>query len=89
MQIVGPIVTREGGYAFDCWTPGEGLSRGYPYRRIGDARYARNIEIRSHDGRTAGRVVCSTLDEFASALAERQLMPFGANAYGSPAEMSR
>jgi hypothetical protein len=40
---------EEGGYAFDCWTPEEGLSRGYTYGRIDDARYARNIEIRSRN----------------------------------------
>ena len=48
MQIVlGPVVARKGGYAFDCWTPEEGLSPGYTSGRIEDARYARNIEIRS------------------------------------------
>jgi hypothetical protein len=26
--VVGPVVTRKGGYAFDCWTPEEGFSRG-------------------------------------------------------------
>src|SRR5207344_873132 len=40
---------RKGGYAFDCWTPEEGLSRGYTYGRIDDARYARNIEIKSRN----------------------------------------
>ena len=35
---------RKGGYSFDCWTPEEGLSRGYTYGRIEDARYARNVE---------------------------------------------
>jgi hypothetical protein len=47
MQIVfGPVLTRKGGYAFDCWTREEGLSRGYAYGRIEDAHYARNVEIR-------------------------------------------
>ena len=50
MQIVlGPVLTRKGGYAFDCWTPEKGLSRGYIYGRIEDAHYARNVEIRSSD----------------------------------------
>jgi hypothetical protein len=41
MQIVvGPVLTRQGGYAFDCWTPERGLSRGYAYGRIEDAYYA-------------------------------------------------
>ena len=42
--VIGPILTRDGGYAFDSWTPEEGLSRGYAYRRIEDAHYARKAE---------------------------------------------
>ena len=43
--LIGPILLHEGCYAFDLWTPQEGLSRGYPYRRLEDAHYARNVEI--------------------------------------------
>src|SRR5690348_9586430 len=66
MQIVlGPVLTRKGGYAFDCWTPEEGLSRGYTYGRIEDAHYARNIEIRSRNKlRSDQTIACSTVDEF-------------------------
>ena len=66
MQIVlGPVLTRNGGYAFDCWTPEEGLSRGYTYGRIEDAHYARNIEIRSRNNRSSDQTIgCSTVDEF-------------------------
>ena len=68
--VVGPIVTRDGGFAFDSWTPGQGLSRGYPYWRIEDANYARKAQIRSGAGSVAGPLVaCSTLDEFTSVLA--------------------
>jgi hypothetical protein len=28
--VVGPVITRKGGYAFDCWTAQTGLSRGFP-----------------------------------------------------------
>ena len=57
---------EEGGYAFDRWTPEEGLSRGYTYGRIEDAHYARNIEIRSRNkGRSDQTIACSTVDEFA------------------------
>jgi hypothetical protein len=43
MQIVvGPVLTRKGGYAFDCWTPEQGLSPGYTYGRVEDAHYARS-----------------------------------------------
>src|SRR5256886_17209438 len=66
MQIVvGPVLTRKGGYAFDCWTPEDGLSRGYIYGRIEDAHYARNVEIRSGcKGHSDQTIACSTADEF-------------------------
>ena len=65
MQIVlGPVLTRNGGYAFDCWTPEEGLSRGYTYGRIEDAHYARNVEIRSRNNGSSDQTICSTVDEF-------------------------
>ncbi len=71
--VVGPILLKEGCYAFDLWTPEEGLSRGYAYRRIEDAHYARNVEIRSHRrGRSGPAVACSTLDEFTLTVAERE-----------------
>ena len=70
--VVGPILTKEGGYAFDIWTPEEGLSCGYAYRRIEDAHYARNAEIRSRKrGWPLAALACNTLDEFTSAVAER------------------
>jgi hypothetical protein len=64
--VVGPVLSREGGFAFDSWTPGEGIGRGYTYRRIGDAYYARNVEIKSRKKGYSDRLVvaCSTVDEF-------------------------
>jgi|SRR6516225_8039582 hypothetical protein len=71
--VVGPILMKKGSYAFDLWTPEEGLSRGYAYCRIEDAHYARNAEIRSRGrGRSGAAVACSTLDEFTLAIAERE-----------------
>ena len=71
--VVGPILTKEGGYAFDIWTPEEGLSCGFAYRRIEDAHYARNAEIRARKrGRPLSALTCDTLDEFTSAVAERE-----------------
>jgi hypothetical protein len=70
--VVGPILTKEGGYAFDIWTPEEGLICGYAYRRVEDAHYARNAEIRSRNrGRSFPTLTCNTLDEFTAAVAER------------------
>jgi len=71
--LVGPILLKEDGYAFDLWTPEEGLSRGYAYRRIEDAHYARNVELRSRRrARSSPVVACGTLDEFILAIAERE-----------------
>ncbi len=70
--VVGPILMKQGCYAFDLWTPDEGLSRGYAYRRIEDAHYARNAEIRSRGRRPGATLVCATLEEFTGAVAERE-----------------
>jgi hypothetical protein len=68
MQIVvGPVLTRKGGYAFDCWTPEQGLSPGYTYGRVEDAHYARQVEIRSPKQGPSNNyktIACSTVDEF-------------------------
>ena len=66
MQIVvGPVLTREGGCAFDCWTPQHGLSRGYAYGRIEDAYHARNVELRSRKkGYSDHMIACNTVDDF-------------------------
>jgi hypothetical protein len=66
--IVGPVLTSGGGYSFDAWTPETGLSRSYAYRRVEDAYYARKAEIRSQKN-GAPIVICSTVNEFALALA--------------------
>lgn len=70
--IVGPILLKQGCYAFDVWTPEEGLSRGYGYRRIEDAHYARNAEIKSRRRQPDAMLVCATLEEFTTAVAERE-----------------
>jgi hypothetical protein len=70
--IVGPILLKQGCYVFDLWTAEEGLSRGYGYRRIEDAHYARNAEIKSRRRQPDAMVVCATLEEFTTAVAERE-----------------
>jgi hypothetical protein len=63
--VVGPVRTRKGGYAFDCWMPEQGLSPGYTYGRAEEAHYARNVEIRSlKQGCLDKTIACSTVDEF-------------------------
>ena len=44
--VIGPVLRRADGYGFDIWNAGNGVTRGYPYRRIEDAHYARKAEIR-------------------------------------------
>jgi hypothetical protein len=67
--ILGPVLTRAGGYVFDAWTPERGLSRGYVYPRIEDAYYARKAEIRTPGKGYAGRIVaCNTVDEFVQSM---------------------
>jgi hypothetical protein len=64
-MVVGPVLTRNGGYAFDSWTPEQGLSPGYTYDRVEDAHYARKVEIRSpKEGCSHKAIACSTVDEF-------------------------
>jgi hypothetical protein len=70
--VVGPVLTKDGGYSFESWTPEIGLSQSYAYRRVEDAHYARKAEIRSRKT-GAPLVICGTVDEFASALAGQYL----------------
>jgi len=63
--VVGPILMKQGCYAFDLWTPEEGLSRGFAYRRVEEAHYAHNVEIRSRrQARLEPAIACTTVDEF-------------------------
>jgi hypothetical protein len=63
--VIGPVLRGADAYRFDTWTAGKGVTRGYPYRRIEDAHYARNAEIEaSAQGRFPSAIVCQTLDEF-------------------------
>jgi hypothetical protein len=63
--VIGPVLMRANGYSFDTWTAGKGVTRSYPYRRIEDAHYARNAEIKASAQRRAlSAIVCQTLDEF-------------------------
>jgi hypothetical protein len=73
--VIGPVLARSGGYRFDLWIAGKGLNPGYPCRRIEDAHYARNTEIRtSGQDRASGAVVCETLEEFVAKTAKREML---------------
>src|SRR5260370_28515861 len=63
--VIGPVLKRADGYEFDTWTAGKEVARGYRYRRIEDAHYARNADIKaSAQARAPAAIVCQTLDEF-------------------------
>ena len=63
--VIGPVLRRAVGCGFDIWDAGKGVTRGYPYRRIEDAHYARKAEIKAlAQGRAVAAIVCQTLDEF-------------------------
>jgi hypothetical protein len=63
--IFGPVMAREGGYAFDAWTPEHGIRHGYIYRRIEDAYYDRKAGLRCPgQGQALPIVACNTVDEF-------------------------
>jgi len=67
--VIGPVLARAGGYAFDSWTPEDGLSCGYIYRRVEDAHYARSVEIRSRKKQcTCQTIACSTVGEFCKSI---------------------
>ena len=63
--LIGPILSRHDGYAFDTWTRAAGLSRGFGYRRIEDAYYARKAAF-ADETRAGGpgALLCNTLDAF-------------------------
>ena len=69
--IVGPVLARNGGYAFDTWEQSAGLRPGFTYRRLEDARYARNAAL---NGARSGRraVECGTLDQFIAATSRHE-----------------
>jgi hypothetical protein len=67
--IIGPVLARAGLYAFDSWTPAAGFRRGFGYRRIDDAYYARNAEL------TGGALACNTLDAFVAEMQSAAAQP--------------
>jgi hypothetical protein len=73
--VIGPVLRRADGYEFDIWTAGKGVTRGYPYRRIEDAHYARKAEIKAlAQGRAVAATVCQTLDDFIAKSTGREML---------------
>lgn len=63
--LVGPIVSRRGGFAFDTFAAGHGVKPGFCYRTIDQAHYDRRVTL-SGSHFTAGRQieVCESASEF-------------------------
>jgi hypothetical protein len=85
--VIGPVLSRADGYAYDTWAAGKRVTRSYRYRRIDQAYYAWNAEIKtSAQGRGPAAIVCQTLDDLIAnstgyeMLAATVWEPFGAAA---------
>jgi hypothetical protein len=66
--LLGPVLYRQGGYAYDRFTVEDGLSRSYSYRTIEEAIYDRKVTLRG-----VSMVGCATSDVFETKCAE--MMP--------------
>jgi hypothetical protein len=63
--LLGPIVSRNGGFAFDTFTNAVGTTPGFTYRRVEQAKYDRNatmLGLRRASGFVT--IACETVDEF-------------------------
>ena len=57
-MLIGPIVCRSGGFAFDIFSAGRGLIRGFVYRRVEQAHYDRRATLAQHR-RTPNVALCA------------------------------
>src|SRR5260370_35739387 len=74
--VIGPVLKRADGYEFDTWTAGKEGARGYPYRRVEDAYYPRNADLKASARRgPPARIGYQTLDECMVMLTQ-QCYPF-------------
>jgi len=62
--LVGPILCRDGGFAFDTFTPGEGLKPGFAYRRVEQAHYDRRTVLGGRSRGSRAALACETEAEF-------------------------
>jgi len=69
-KLIGPVLRRDTGYAFDTADAESGLAGGETYRRIEDAYYARRAMMFSTGLAGDDVIVSDTIDDF-NALVER------------------
>jgi hypothetical protein len=85
--LVSPVVSRDGGFAFDTFTPAAGLSCGFAYRRIEQASYDRRttlLRLLGADGHAV--VACETLGEFSRRCAALHGVPAMCHAVAASSE---
>jgi len=63
--LLGPVVSRNGGFAFDTFTDTTGTTPGFTYRCVEQAKYDRNATLLGLN-RASGvvTIACETADEF-------------------------
>ena len=57
--LVGPVLYRQNGYAFDMFTAAAGLKRGFSYKTVEEAIYDRRTTLRG-----LSMVACETTMDF-------------------------
>ena len=63
--LVSPVISRNGGYAFDTFAASDGLKRGFPYRRVEQANYDRKATLLGfHLPHGFIMLACETAHEF-------------------------
>jgi len=73
--LVGPIVCREGGFAFDTFSCSAGTVQGFPYRRAEHADYDRKSTLAGmHVPAGFAVVSCDTTHDFAALRDQLQLI---------------
>lgn len=66
--LVGPVVCRDGGFAFDVWTATDGVKRGFAYRQVEQAEYDRRTTLLGlHQPAGTAMTACATAAAFADA----------------------
>jgi hypothetical protein len=73
--VIGPVLSRADGYAYDTWAAGKRVTRSYRYRWIDQAYYARNPEIKTPaQGHAPAAIVCQTLDDLIANSTEYEML---------------
>jgi hypothetical protein len=63
--LIGPLIERSGKFAYDTFSPAEGLRHSFRYPRIEQARHDQRAMIAEADSDPRLRVhVCETVAEF-------------------------